>query len=609
MPAIVPSLRFVAALSLVLVPLFGVAATAADYRPGELLVEFEGHASAVAMAADGAGGSLETIRPGLVRLRLPDGVAVERALADYGALPGVVRVQPNYVYRVQRLPDDPDLVKQWALRNTGAVDLRTSEGLLSATRDSDIAAVAAWERTTGDRSVVVAIIDTGIDERHPDLVDNLWIDPETGAHGRNFLTRSASSGRHPRGGSGDIRDVNGHGTLVAGVIAAHGDNGLGTTGVAWRSRLMVLRACDENGLCDSVDIVRAIDYAIAHGARVINASFGSLGEASPGGARFDRLEYEAIQRARAAGVLFVASACNLAMDNDAAGDVCVPASYDLDNIVAVAASDPDDRLARFSNWGRVSVDLAAPGVAIWGPVPDWRRQGACTVASTASPLNGSCTGLDLPLTAACRLSVSGVPPSAVGHSLTVQWIESARNTGPTVQWNALPAVELVQTNLLGDKAVFVDLADAQASEQVVDLRFSLPFTGGGAHVECAGDHGLGLAEGYASGTSLAAPFVTGVAALLLADDPGQDYRSLRRRILDGVDPLPLAADAERIATAGRLDAAGALGVPPITSAPAASGGGGGGGAAGFWLLALPGGVGGWRRFGRLRRIGYHGRRA
>ena len=569
------------------------ASRAADYRPGEILVEFTGQAASVVSS----GQAVEPVRPGLVRLRLPEGVSVEAALAEYAGRPGVVHVQPNFRYRIQRVPNDPAYPRQWALHN---IVTNTPVPQL-ATRGSDISAEAVWDRVTGDPNITVAIIDTGIDSSHEDLSGNLWQDAN-GDHGRNFLTSRLD--QKPRGTATQADDLNGHGTLVAGIVAAVGDNGQGTAGVAWRARLMSLRACDENGLCNSSDIIRAIDFAIANGARIINASFGDLGPNDPASPDFDQLEYAAIDRARRAGVLFVASACNSGGDNDAdPRRTCVPASYDLDNILAVAASDTADRLPGFSNYGRVSVDLAAPGTSILGLIPAWRRIGTCASVTSQSTIN--CSRISLPPTGVCRLAIdtSGLPPSSVGQSITVEWLESAANgPGVTTGFKSLEPVELLDSSLLQEKAVYLSLEPLQSVGQAIDLRLTLPGNGL-PHVECS-VAGAALASPV-DGTSLAAAFVSGVAALLLADEPQQDYLGLRQRILSGVQALPDAADAVKVASGGRLDAAGALGIQAIVSATAPVSGGGGGGPLAPILIGVLAMAG----LGRLRGIGYHRHRA
>lgn len=185
-----------------------------------------------------------------------------------------------------RQPDDPSFAEQWALRNTGQ-----SGGQFG----SDINITTAWHRTTGTPATVIAVIDSGIDFTHPELLNNQWTNPLPGPHGDrhgwDYITES-----------GVIRDEQGHGTAIAGVIAAQGNNDAGISGVMWRAGLMSLRVLDNTGTGDIADAVEAIDYAVAHGARVINISWGTAGESL--------ILKDAIERAMRHDVVVVCSAGN-----------------------------------------------------------------------------------------------------------------------------------------------------------------------------------------------------------------------------------------------------------------------------------------------------------
>jgi subtilisin family serine protease len=161
----------------------------------------------------------------------------------------------------------------------------------------------------------------------------------------------------------DPMDSDDHGTHVAGTIAAEGNNSAGITGVVWTAQIMPLRFLDAFGSGTVADAIEAIDYAIDNGAKIINASYGSY-TSSP-------LERDAIATARDAGILFVAAAGNDNWNNDSATKH-YPSSYDLANIIAVAATDQSDARASFSNYGVTSVDVAAPGKFILSARPDRR---------------------------------------------------------------------------------------------------------------------------------------------------------------------------------------------------------------------------------------------
>ena len=261
-------------------------------------------------------------------------------------------VQPSYVYRGLLVPDDSSFTDGtlWGLRNLG---------LDGGTRGADIGAVAAWDLTTGSTNVIVAVVDSGIRYSHQELFAQMWRNPGEAAgnardddgdgwvddvFGINAVTRS-----------GDPLDDNDHGTHVAGIIGAAANDGYPHVGVAWQVRLMACKFLAADGFGTSDDAITCIDFAVRNGARVINASWA--------GGTFERAMFDALAAARRAGVLLVAAAGNDFSDNDRTP--VYPASYALDNVIAVAAMDRQDLLAPFSNYGRSSVHLGAPGESIF----------------------------------------------------------------------------------------------------------------------------------------------------------------------------------------------------------------------------------------------------
>lgn len=216
-----------------------------------------------------------------------------------------------------------------------------------------INAPQAWRRSHGDASVVVAVIDTGVDYTHPDLAGNVLT-----AYGRNFATATVGY---------DPMDDNGHGTHVAGTIGAVGNNGLGVAGVAWNVGIVPLKFLDANGSGSLSGAVQAIDYMVElkqQGVNIVvaNNSWGGGGYSAPLAA--------AISSANDAGIVFTAAAGNEANDNDASPSY--PADYDISNVVSVGAVDTSDMtLAYFSNYGS-SVDIAGPGVDIASTYPGGR---------------------------------------------------------------------------------------------------------------------------------------------------------------------------------------------------------------------------------------------
>ncbi|MEM8789988.1 MAG: S8 family serine peptidase [Pseudomonadota bacterium] len=340
----------------------------------EILVQFAADADPASVAALKAELGAETLGRtaviGIERLKLPDGADLDATLHALNASALVEMTDLNY--QVDRhtsspfVPNDPTFDLQWGLENDTTFPSFGNEGLRQtmearARFDADVDASGAWQHTTGE-GVVVAVIDTGVELSHPDLNDNLWINPgEIAGNGIDDDGNGYIDDVHGYDFGGerfsviddrdsDPSDRDGHGTHVAGIIAAEGGNGIGGTGVAPNAQIMALRVqADDSPYLSGFAILEAIEYATANGARVSNNSYGPLGA-------FHR---SVIEAAGAAGHIFVYSAGNSSQNQD----VLNPAStiYDLENVIAVAASTLDDTLAGFSNYGAQTVDLAAPG--------------------------------------------------------------------------------------------------------------------------------------------------------------------------------------------------------------------------------------------------------
>ena len=279
---------------------------------------------------------------------------LDQTLVELKRSPYVEMAEPDKVIRLDRTPDDPYFSFQWALNNNGQNN---------GTQDADIDAPEAWNIWTGDRSALVAVIDTGVDYNHMDLRANMWTNPdEIPANGVDDDGNGYVDdvfGIDAVAGNGDPMDDDGHGTHVAGTIAAVGNNGTGVSGVCWAASIMALRFIDRNGEGFLSDEIECINYAIAKGAHIINGSYGDYGAS--------QIEARAIERAEKAGILCVFAAGNDGTDND--GNPHYPSSYDDDNIIAVANSTRNDTLSSGSNFGRISVDIAAPGSAIRSTIP------------------------------------------------------------------------------------------------------------------------------------------------------------------------------------------------------------------------------------------------
>ncbi|MBI2948542.1 MAG: S8 family serine peptidase [Verrucomicrobia bacterium] len=294
-------------------------------------------------------------------VELPPVAAVPDFLEKFQTSGLIERAEPDYWIRAAVTPNDPRFTDgtQWNLRNTGQ-----NGGLPNA----DIKAVAAWDVLNSASNIVVAVIDGGVRYTHQDLAANMWVNPgESGldALGRNKRTNRVDDdangivddvfGIDAVNNTGDPKDSEGHGTHVAGIIGAVGNNRIGVAGVAWKIQIMACRFLDSTGFGSTSDAIQCLDYARAKGAKVINASWGDTGNSS--------FLSSAIQRARDAGIIFVTASGNEGNNNDTLS--FYPANFNSDNIVSVAATTRTDALASFSNFGATMVDLAAPGSTIY----------------------------------------------------------------------------------------------------------------------------------------------------------------------------------------------------------------------------------------------------
>lgn len=333
------------------------------YRPDRILVKPKKGLPGSEMARLHASTKARVLRsfPAIGNLQvveLPKGADVIDFIARYKKSGKVEYAEPDYlVHMCATSPNDPYYLDGtlWGLNNTGQN---------GGTADADIDAPEGWDIIHDAPNVVVAVIDTGVRYTHEDLAANMWVNP--GEIAGNGVDDDGNGyvddvyGMNAITNSGNPSDDNGHGTHVAGTIGAVGNNGKGVVGVAWQVKIMACKFLDSTGTGYTSDAIKCVDYVRTKGAHILNNSWGGGG--------YSQALYDAIATVRGAGIIFVASSGNgggdgVGDDNDVMPQY--PASYDLDNIVSVAATDRNDALASFSNYGLQSVDLAAPGVDIY----------------------------------------------------------------------------------------------------------------------------------------------------------------------------------------------------------------------------------------------------
>lgn len=344
--------------------------------PGELIVAFKSGYSSAHLATESrllmaTAKLLGASKQGgeFTKVVLQEDVSLERAIEAYRLDPAVRAVSPNYLRYPSLTPNETRFGELWGLHNVGQTIPSASIGTNNpGTADADIDAPEAWDITTGANTVVVAVIDTGVDYTHPDLIGAMWnanaATIPSNFHGYDFA--DGDSDPYPRNSE--------HGTHVAGIIAATGNNTIGVIGVAYGVQLMALKVFpDGGGGASDADIISAINYAVANNAQIINMSLGGGGPENP-------VLTTAMTSAVNAGVLIVASAGNESRPPSnptyiANNDVTPvwPANYanhgsTRDGVISVLATDQADQVASFSNVGSLTVNMGAPGVNILSTV-------------------------------------------------------------------------------------------------------------------------------------------------------------------------------------------------------------------------------------------------
>jgi thermitase len=558
------------------------------YAPGELIVRFVDDFPASERAARlsllGVDAVIRIDRNGNGRVRLRKGESVAQALARFASDPAFAHAQPNFIYRAQTIvPDDPRFDQQWALRNEGqtieAPSYVRNNPPPGAVRDID--APSAWGLITDCSDVVVAVLDTGINYTHQDLAANMW--DGRPHHGHDFVDDDedplpTTVNEH-------------HGTHLAGIIGAVGGNGSGITGVCPQASLMVVRVLDQDGAGTTADVVAGIEFAVEHGASVINMSFTQT--------ELDAALSDAIALAQEHDALVVVAAGNQGREIRATAP-SFPCSFSHENLICVTALDQAYALADFANRG-AAVDLGAPGtniVSTWGGIViddaldtatawslggRWGIDPGCDIVAgqtpvLANPENwcGPSPSYDprandrawrtFPLgrTIAAEMAFSYWTQLAFGDVFSV-----AAVAGPGDPFAAGETLFQRASSQTGNAVLQVA---ACADGETCSIGFRLQST------NFLTSFGVGVwnlqlrtmtigSDAYAnrSGTSLAAAHVAGVAALVRAYSPEFSVADTRKALLEGGRH---ASSLEFTTASGRaLDARGALDWIDAPSAP------------------------------------------
>jgi subtilase family serine protease len=330
----------------------------------QLLVKFKDQASEASMQAAHGRARANVLKKykilkNLHLVKLPKNMTVKEAALLYRENPDVSYAEPNTIIRLETTPNDPSFPSLWGLQNTGQN---------SGTPDADIDATQAWDITRGSSSVVVAVVDTGIDYNHPDLAANIW--SNTADCNNNGIDDDGNGyiddchGIDLANGDSNPMDDHSHGTHVAGIIGASGNNSAGVVGVNWNVSLMACKFISSGGSGTLAAAIGCLEYVQTMKDRGVNIVATNNSWASN---QFSQALLDAIEAHRQRGILFVAAAGNDAFNNDTAS--VYPANYFLPNIISVAATTRTDSLAYFSNFGRRSVHVGAPGHEILSTTP------------------------------------------------------------------------------------------------------------------------------------------------------------------------------------------------------------------------------------------------
>jgi subtilisin family serine protease/PKD repeat protein len=382
--------------------------------------------------------------------------SVDSIIKDLDQDSQVEYAEPNYIIENNLiLPNDSGFSNLWGMHNAGQT---------AGTPDADIDMPETWDITQSS-NITVGIIDTGIDYNHPDLTENVWANPgEIPGNGIDDDSNGFIDDIHGWdffNNDNDPLDDNGHGTHVAGTIAAVGNNEIGVAGINWHGKVAALKFLNNAGSGTTDGAIQALAYANMMGFKITNNSWG--------GGNYSQALYDAIATTNADGNLFVAAAGN----NGENGDLFAhyPAGYDLPNIISVAATDHNDALPNFSNYGQTSVDLGAPGVNIYSTVP----QGTCAHCDPSGykSLNG--TSMATPHVSGAAALLWSALPSLTVSELKNKIIDLSESVptlqGKTVSGGRLNVYNFFEPDTTAPAAI-TGLSISNTTEEAVTLTWT-----------------------------------------------------------------------------------------------------------------------------------------
>src|SRR5215475_35788 len=334
---------------------------------------------------------------------------------------GALYVEPVFVVHHTLTPDDTRFGELWGLNNTGQ-----TVGGQPGIADADIDAVEAWDISTGSTSIVVGVIDTGVDFNHPDLAANIWSAPTSftvTVGGQTITCPAGSHGFNAVANTCNPLDDNNHGTHTSGTIGARGNNASGVVGVNWTTRIMGLKFLNSSGSGNTADAIECIQFAI-QAKQIFGASANvRVLSNSWGGGGFSQALLDAINAANSNDMLFVCAAGNNNSNNDTTA--FFPANYDAPNVLSVAATDNRDAKSSFSNFGATTVDLGAPGTNILSTVPN----GGFAVFSGTSMATPHVSGAAALVLSRCSLSTANLKANLMNNVDPVSSLAGRTVTG------------------------------------------------------------------------------------------------------------------------------------------------------------------------------------